>query len=144
MESRGKAIGIPLGDDWWVNVHLRMHGHTVVITAKELRLIDNARLEDPDSEMGKATIQLALINEDYEAKSIIVVDRLRLFLFTRVALAPLPEEGVRTPIGTRRVVLTRRRRSNHLASSRKTILSLRRRERESGKRGVPMMMTWLS
>ena len=70
VESRGKATGITSVDDWKVNVHLQMHGHVVVITAKELRLIDNARLEDPDSEMGKVTIQLALINEDYEGSSL--------------------------------------------------------------------------
>ena len=61
-----------------------MYGHVVVITSKELFHLNKARLEDPDSELGKVTFQLALIKEDPEGKSIVVVDRLRLATMTFV------------------------------------------------------------
>ena len=80
--SRGKAIGIPLGGEWWLNIDLRMHGHVVVISKKELVQIDHARLHDQGSDMGNITIQLALINSDEDGECIAVVDRFRLATLT--------------------------------------------------------------
>ena len=40
--SRGKAMGIYIFGDWYVNIHLRMHGHIVVISHEELCQIETA------------------------------------------------------------------------------------------------------
>ena len=71
--SRGKAIGIPIGSDWWISIHLRLHGHLVVITAKELETL-------PDD----ITVQLALVNQDAAKLCMIVVDKSRLTTLTFV------------------------------------------------------------
>lgn len=41
---RNRALSIPLGDDWWIHIHLPMHGHVVVISRKEFALIEDVRL----------------------------------------------------------------------------------------------------
>ena len=82
--SRGKAIGIPLGNNWWLNVHLRIHDYVVAISSKELSLVNSARLEDSDSDIGRITIQTVSMNEAKDGNCMIVVDRLRLTTLTFV------------------------------------------------------------
>ena len=67
VQSRGKAIGIPLSSNWWVNIELALHGHLVIISSKELKTIAEKR-----------TIQLALINKNPSQPLLIVVHRNRL------------------------------------------------------------------
>lgn len=67
IQSRGKAMGIPLGDNWWINVQLALHGHFIVIDSEELE-------RDGESK----TIQLALVNQDSSQSSIIIIDHNRL------------------------------------------------------------------
>lgn len=67
VRSRGKAIGIPIGGDWWISIQLLMHGHIVIISAKELDTLDSS-----------ITVQMALVNQDHAKPSIIIVDRIRL------------------------------------------------------------------
>ena len=45
IKSRGKALGIPLKDNWWICVHFLMHGHIVAITSRELQSLERAREE---------------------------------------------------------------------------------------------------
>ena len=48
-------------------MHLRMHGHVLVISFSELSEIESVR---------QVTIQLALVNEDPELHYIVVVDQI--------------------------------------------------------------------
>lgn len=82
IQSRGKALGIPLKDDYWINIHLRMHGHVIPISNQELAGIKDAWETDPDSIKGKINIMLALVNSDNDKQSIIVVDRIKLATLT--------------------------------------------------------------
>ena len=87
IQSRGKALGIPLKDDYWINIHLRMHGHVIAISNQELGGIKEAWETDPDSIRGKINIMMALVNSDNDKQSIIVVDRIKLATLT-FTLAP--------------------------------------------------------
>lgn len=87
IESRGKALGIPLKDGYWINIHLRMHGHVVAISNHELAGIKEVWETHPDSVQGKVNIMLALVNQDNEKQSIIVVDRIKLATLTFVLAA---------------------------------------------------------
>ena len=82
IQSRGKALGIPLKDDYWINIHLRMHGHVIAISNQELASIKEAWETHPDSIKGKINIMLALVNSDNDKQSIIVVDRIKLATLT--------------------------------------------------------------
>ena len=62
IKSRGKALGIPLKDDYWINIHLRMHGHVIAISNQELDVIKEAWKIDSESIQGKVNIMLALVN----------------------------------------------------------------------------------
>ena len=87
IQSRGKALGIPLRDDYWINIHLRMHGHVIAISNQELDSIKEAWETDPESIRGKINIMLALVNSDNHKQSIIVVERIKLATLT-FTLAP--------------------------------------------------------
>ena len=82
IKSRGKALGIRLQDGYWINIHLRMHGHVVAISNHELASIKEAWETHPDSIQGKINIMLALVNQDKDKQSIIVVDRIKLATLT--------------------------------------------------------------
>ena len=82
IQSRGMALGVPLKDNYWINIHLRMHGHVIAISNQELDSIKEAWETDPDSIKGKINIMLALVNSDNDKQSIIVVDRIKLATLT--------------------------------------------------------------
>ena len=64
--SREKAIGFPLGQGWWMNIHLRMMGQVIAVSKKELAQLDDARLNDRESTRGKITMQLTFVNDDQD------------------------------------------------------------------------------
>ena len=82
IKSRGRALGIPLKDDYWINIHLRMHGHVIAISNHELDTIKEAWETDSESIQGKVNIMLALVNYNKDHPSIIVVDRIKLATLT--------------------------------------------------------------
>ena len=82
IQSRGKALGILLKDDYWININLRMHGHVIAISNQDLISIKEAWKTDPDSTKGRINIMLALVNSDNDKQSIIVVDRVKLATLT--------------------------------------------------------------
>ena len=82
IQSRGKALGIPLKGDYWITINLRMHGHVIAISNQELASIKEAWNTQPDSIKGKINIMLALVNSDTDKQSIIVVDRIKLATLT--------------------------------------------------------------
>ena len=49
-----------------------MHGHVVVISQKELAMLDDARLHYPKSDMRRITIQLAFVNVDKDEQSMML------------------------------------------------------------------------
>ena len=71
-------------------MQLQIYGHIAVISSKELSLVNSARLEDPNSNMEKITVQLVLVNEDRDGNCIIVVDRLRLTTLTSINTTDAP------------------------------------------------------
>ena len=78
IKSRGKAMGVPICDGWWLRIHLRMHGHILAISTQELQAIETAWVEKPESDLGRIAIQVGLINDNADRPSIVVVDRIRL------------------------------------------------------------------
>lgn len=83
FESGGNAMGIPLGESgWWINVHLRMHGHILCNSHAELHGIEKSKMDDPETESGQIAIKLGLISKDVEEPCVIIVDRIRLATMT--------------------------------------------------------------
>ena len=99
VQSRGKALGIPITETWWMNIQLLMHGHVLVISSKQLNhfiqtrndFVASGGLDSKGREHkdGVITIQLALINTNPNGNSIIIVDRIRLAIISFLEVSTL-------------------------------------------------------
>ena len=98
IQSRGKALGIPIAEDWWMNIQLLMQGHVVIISSKQLNYLLEARRKfvasggldanGREHEDGAVTIQLALLKTNPDGNCIIVVGRIRLDMITFLSVFP--------------------------------------------------------
>ena len=98
IQSRGKALGIPITETWWMNIQLLMHDHVLTISSQQLNHLVEARndffasggleFKGREHEDGAITIQLALINTNPNGNSIIIVDRIRLTIIIFLEVSP--------------------------------------------------------
>ena len=95
VQSRGKALRIPITETWWMNIQLLIHEYVLTISSKQLNHLIEARNDFTTSgrsdskgrehEDSAIPIQLALLNTNPNGNSIIIVDRIRLTIISHAA-----------------------------------------------------------
>ena len=83
VQSYGKRIGIPLGHQFWMRIHLYMHGHVIIMPGAQLQRAITQWKNEPGPEYSHPHIQLALVNlSNPSGPCIAVIDSMRLSSMT--------------------------------------------------------------